>query len=91
MPSPTTMPLWLYALLVVGVPTAIAMFGPYFVRRLVPLKTLSTNNEVAGFKFAVVGVLYAVLLAFAVIVAIQQLRSSGCRRGWRRGNDLPSC
>ena len=94
MPSRTTMPLWLSALLVVGVPTAIAMFGPYFVRRLVPLKTLSTNNEVAGFKFAVVGVLYAVLLAFAVIVVwgtIQQLRSSGCRRGWRRGNDLPSC
>src|SRR6476646_10030489 len=68
MPSPTTMPLWLSALLVVGVPTAIAMVGPYFVRRLVPLKTLRTTNEVAGFKFAVVGVLYAVLLAFAVIV-----------------------
>ncbi len=38
MPAPTTIPLWLSALLVVGVPTAIAMFGPYFVRRLVPLK-----------------------------------------------------
>jgi hypothetical protein len=28
---------------------------------------LSLNNEVAGFKFAVVGVLYAVLLAFVVV------------------------
>ena len=32
---------------------------------------LSLNNEVAGFKFAVVGVLYAVLLAF-VVVAVWQ-------------------
>jgi hypothetical protein len=34
----------------------------------VSLSRLRTNNEVAGFKFATVGVLYAVLLAFAVIV-----------------------
>ena len=32
------------------------------------LARLRINNEVAGFKFATVGVLYAVLLAFAVIV-----------------------
>jgi uncharacterized protein DUF4239 len=32
------------------------------------LEKLAENNEVAGFKFAVVGVLYAVLLAFAIIV-----------------------
>jgi Protein of unknown function (DUF4239) len=41
---------------------------PVVVRRYASLETLKTNNEVAGFKFAVVGVLYAVLLAFAVIV-----------------------
>jgi Protein of unknown function (DUF4239) len=33
-----------------------------------PLERLATNNEVAGFEFAAVAVLYAVLLAFAVIV-----------------------
>nr|WP_294511150.1 DUF4239 domain-containing protein [uncultured Rhodopila sp.] len=38
------------------------------VRRRISLDKLRTNNEVAGFKFATVGVLYAVLLAFAVIV-----------------------
>ena len=32
------------------------------------LERLATNNEIAGFKFATVGVIYAVLLAFAVIV-----------------------
>jgi len=44
------------------------MLGPILVRRYVTLDRLTANNEVAGFKFAVVGVLYAVLLAFAIIV-----------------------
>jgi hypothetical protein len=33
---------------------------------------LTTNNEIAGFKFATVGVLYAVLLAFTIIVVWQK-------------------
>ena len=63
-----TMPLWLSAVVVVLAPAAIAMAGTYVVRRRVGLARLRTNNEVAGFKFATIGVLYAVLLAFAVIV-----------------------
>jgi len=61
-------PIWAAAGLLVVLPTIIAMAGPLIVRRFVPLKRLTTNNEVAGFKFATVGVLYAVLLAFVVIV-----------------------
>ena len=64
----TTQPLWLTGLLLVGLATVLAMAGPALVRRRVGLDRLSTNNEVAGFKFATVGVLYAVLLGFAVIV-----------------------
>src|SRR6202012_560678 len=64
----TTMPLWLSAILLIGLPTAIAMAGPVVIRRFVQLDKLRTNNEVAGFKFATVGVIYAVLLAFTVIV-----------------------
>jgi Protein of unknown function (DUF4239) len=64
----TSLPLWLSGLLLVGLTTIVAMMGPVLVRRYVPLERLAANNEVAGFKFAVVGVLYAVLLAFAVIV-----------------------
>ena len=41
-----------------------------------PLESLASNNEVAGFKFAVVGVLYAVLLAFAVVVVWQSFSDS---------------
>jgi len=61
-------PLWLSGLLLVGLPTVLAMLGPLLVRRRVSLDELAANNEVAGFKFSVVGVLYAVLLAFAIIV-----------------------
>ncbi|MBV8791657.1 MAG: DUF4239 domain-containing protein [Pseudolabrys sp.] len=48
--------------------TILAMAGPYIVRRYVSLRRLRTNNEVAGFKFATIGVIYAVLLAFAVVI-----------------------
>ena len=63
-----SLPLWLSGLLVVGLPTVLAMFGPVLVRRYVTLEKLEKNNEVAGFEFAAVAVLYAVLLAFAIIV-----------------------
>jgi hypothetical protein len=56
------------ALFLVVIPTLIAMCGPVVIRRKIGLDRLITNNEIAGFKFATVGVIYAVLLAFAVIV-----------------------
>jgi hypothetical protein len=63
-----TQPLWLSGALLIGVATLLAMAAPIFVRRRVPSERLRINNEVAGFTFATVGVLYAVLLAFAVII-----------------------
>jgi hypothetical protein len=66
--SLVTAPLWVSAVLLVILPTVLSMAGPVVARRIIGLERLSTNNEVAGFKFAVVGVLYAVLLAFVVIV-----------------------
>ena len=72
----TTLPLWISTLLLVVLPTAIAMAGPVVVRRFVRLDRLRTNNEVAGFKFATVGVLYAVLLAFAIIVVWEKFNVS---------------
>jgi hypothetical protein len=66
------LPLWVSAILIVILPTALAMYGPILTRRWVALERLTLNNEVAGFKFAVVGVIYAVLLAFAIIIAWQR-------------------
>src|ERR1700728_3503719 len=62
----TKAPIWIAAVLVVLI-TVASMFGPVLVRRRLGLEWLRTNNEVAGFKFATVGVIYAVLLGFAVI------------------------
>jgi hypothetical protein len=66
------LPLWVSAILIVILPTALAMWGPLLIRRRVALDRLTLNNEVAGFKFAVVGVIYAVLLAFAIIISWQR-------------------
>lgn len=72
----TTLPTWQAAILIVGVPTILAVMGPYIVRRFVRLDQLKANNEIAGFKFATVSVLYAVLLAFVVIVVWQKFNDA---------------
>ncbi len=72
----TNLPLWQAGLILVGVPTLLAMIGPILIRHRVSLDQLATNNEVAGFKFATVGVLYAVLLAFAVIVVWEKFNDA---------------
>jgi len=64
----TTHPIWITALLLLLPTTLFAMAGPIVVRRYVKLEKLRSNNEVAGFKFATVGVIYAVLLAFAIVI-----------------------
>jgi hypothetical protein len=60
-------PTWLAALVVVVVPTVLTMCGPIVVRRLASTERIAENNEVAGFKFATLGVIYAVVLGLVVI------------------------
>jgi hypothetical protein len=69
-------PLWIAAVVLLVPTTIFAMCGPIIVRRYVPLDRLSSNNEVAGFKFAVVGVIYAVLLAFAIVVVWERFNQA---------------
>jgi Protein of unknown function (DUF4239) len=64
----TSQPLWISGAIIIGGGTLLAMLGPALVRHYVALERLTINNEIAGFKFATVGVLYAVLLAFVIIV-----------------------
>ncbi len=64
--------LWLSGVVIIGLGTALATVGPAIVRRRVSVERLAANNEIAGFKFATVGVLYAVLLAFSIIVVWQK-------------------
>ena len=51
---------------------AISLAGLVLVRRNVELSALEAHHDVAGFILAVVGVVYAVLLAFIVIIVWQQ-------------------
>ena len=68
----TSHSLWLSGFIIIGLGTLLATLGPSVVRHFVALDKLVTNNEIAGFKFATVGVLYAVLLAFTIIVVWQK-------------------
>src|SRR3974390_1289764 len=70
------LPLWESGTLLVLFPTIIAMCGPLIVRQCVELRRLTTNNEVAGFKFATIGVIYAVMLAFAVLVVWEKFNEA---------------
>jgi hypothetical protein len=58
----------LQALVIIVGSVALALFGVLHVRKRVPLEVQMEQNEVAGFFIAVLGVVYGVLLAFAVIV-----------------------
>lgn len=53
-----------------------SLLGLIIVRRRVPLKTLKENQDVAGFVIAVVGVIYAVLLAFVVVIVWEDFGSA---------------
>src|SRR5690242_11674233 len=72
----TSHSLLLTGVLIIGGGTLLAMLGPLLVRRYVALDRLTINNEIAGFKFATVGVLYAVLLAFVIIVVWEKFSNS---------------
>ena len=72
----SALPLWALILAVVVIPTAIAIGFQVLVRRLVGVERLALNNEVAGFIFALIGVVYAVLLAF-VVMAVWEKFSEG--------------
>jgi len=61
---------------VVVLPTAIAIGCQALVRGWVGVDRLELNNEVAGFMFAAIGVVYAVLLAF-VVIAVWEKFSEG--------------
>ena len=60
-------PLWAMAAIIVLFAESFSVGLMLLTRYTYGVSRLSLNNEVAGFKFAVVGVFYAVLLAFVVI------------------------
>ena len=82
----SSLPLWLLIAVIVAIPTVLAMVAQALIHERVGVAKLARNNEIAGFKFATVGVIYAVLLAFTVIVVWEKFndaQSAVARRGRR--------
>jgi hypothetical protein len=86
------------SVVIVGGSVLLALAGTILVRRWVPLPLLEEQNDVAGYIIAVLGVAYAVLLAFVIFVVWSQFEDtkSGVAReanavtdAYRLGQGLP--
>jgi len=69
-------PMAVLGIVFVGGAVVIAVGGLLIVRRLIPHHRMKVHNDVAAAIFGTVGVIYAVLLAFVVIVVWQGLDRS---------------
>lgn len=80
----------IYGALAVGVAMVLAFVGVILVQSLVPSVQRQEHNDVAGFIYAVIGVVYAVLLALVVIAGWEnhQLAKETTERGKRAGRYL---
>lgn len=61
------LPIWPTALLLVGLAVIVTLAAVLVVHRRYPHEVLKGNNEVAGFKFGVLGAIYGLLLAMALV------------------------
>src|SRR5918999_4592793 len=61
-----------YGVLVVGGVCLLALAGFELVHRLVPATVRQRHNDVAGFIYAALGVIYAVILALVVIAVWEE-------------------
>ena len=55
------------AVIILGLSVSVSLLLLWVVRSLVPAERLRPHNEVSGFVYAVIGVIYAVILGFVVI------------------------
>jgi hypothetical protein len=69
----TNVPLPLLALLVIVVPSLVAMGAVWWVRRRVGLDALAANNDVGAALFGFTGTVYAIFLGFTVVLVWQEM------------------
>ena len=70
------MPTWQFAILMCVICLCLSCGGHVLLRRIVERDLLLRHNDVAGFVASLVGVIYAVLLSFVVIVVWQEYDSA---------------
>lgn len=66
----------LLVMLIVGGSALLGIVSTYLVRRFIDERIHQANNEVAGFIFAAVGVIYGVLIAFMVLVVWEEFQTA---------------
>lgn len=71
-----SLPTWLTGVLIIGGFTALSIGCLLLLRGWVRRSLVEMHNDVAGFLIAVVGVMYAVLLAFLIIVDWEQFNAA---------------
>jgi hypothetical protein len=72
----TTFPAWLLAIVMLGAFMLLGVGGLILVRQSFRPKDREGLHEVAGFIYATIGVCYAVLMAFVVLVVWEQLSAA---------------
>lgn len=64
-------PAWLLCFIMIVLYVGISIAGLLIIRKLYPHYKCKLHNDIAGFIFATLGVIYAVLLAFIVVITWQ--------------------
>jgi uncharacterized protein DUF4239 len=62
-----SIPDWLLCIAVIGLMSALSMAGLWLVHRRMPTEVRSQHNQVAGYLINVLGVIFAVILAFIAV------------------------
>jgi hypothetical protein len=69
----STLTLWA---IVVLPATAVSLGGLYLFRRAIPYTAVQPYNDILGFAHGIIGVVYAVLLGFTIIVSWEQFEAA---------------
>jgi hypothetical protein len=69
-------PTWLIISAELAVCVGLSLLGHVIVRRTIHYSHLEKHNDVVGFVLAIMGVVYAVLLAFVVVIAWEQFNTA---------------
>jgi len=72
-------PIWIMGIVVVGGFLVSSLILGNFIARLAPAQVREQHNDLAGFILAVVGVIYAVLLAFVAIGVWERFEQADTR------------
>jgi len=75
------LPPWLSLFLIIGVVVGFSVAGLLIVRRFIPHHVMKYHNDVTGYIFATLGLVYGVMLAFVIYVVWVQYNNDQVNAG----------